>query len=134
MTDIPTLDFFDNLVLNGYELQTPPDLNMTAPPRHRRGEKFLCGPIPWAWLELAGEQPGKSLHVAIILWQAALCHKSGQVRFCYAHGSTLGVEVDAARRGLSALADVDLVTIQHQRGKCSLVTLQEVRHQRLQLI
>jgi len=41
------------------------------PPKHKPGERFLKGPIPMRWLELAGLQPGKSMHVAVALWHLA---------------------------------------------------------------
>ena len=38
-------------------------------PRHRQGEKFLKGPIPWDWLTKAAQLPGHALHVALVLWR-----------------------------------------------------------------
>jgi hypothetical protein len=43
--------------------------------RHRQGEKFLKGPIPWPWLERAFLLPGKALHVALLLWREAGCRR-----------------------------------------------------------
>jgi hypothetical protein len=41
----------------------PPAAGLTRrPPRHRRGERFLKGPIPWPWISAAAALPGKALH------------------------------------------------------------------------
>ena len=34
-------------------------------PRHKPGEKFLKGPIPWPWIESAGALPGKALAIGL---------------------------------------------------------------------
>ena len=55
---------------------TPSSFHQEAPrqhqqpriPRHNRGERFLKGPIPWRWLEVAARLPGRALAVALVLW------------------------------------------------------------------
>lgn len=95
------------------------------PPRHRQGETFLRGPIPWAWLDRAGRLPGKALAVALWLWMQAGCKKNRTVRFQLAGVTAMGMHADTARRGLRALANAGLVSILHRPG-CGLeVTLLE---------
>src|SRR5262245_55299583 len=35
------------------------------PPRHRRGDPFIKGPIPYAWITSACRLPGVGLHIAM---------------------------------------------------------------------
>ncbi|HEY7311901.1 MAG TPA: hypothetical protein VH643_21235 [Gemmataceae bacterium] len=93
------------------------------PPRHRNGEAFLKGPIPWSWLERACRLPGKALHVPLLLWKEAGCRNSRTVTLCLARPAALGMHVDTASRGLRALASAGLVSIRRQPGKPLEVTL-----------
>jgi hypothetical protein len=96
------------------------------PPRHRPGEKFLKGPIPWSWLERTFLLSGKALHVALLLWREAGCLHSRTVRLCLGGRLPAGLSRQSARRGLRRLADVGLVTIR-QRPGCGLeVTINDV--------
>jgi hypothetical protein len=95
------------------------------PPRHRPGEEFLKGPIPWPWLERALTLPGKALHVAILLWKEAGCRRNRTVRFRLAGTAVLGIHPDTAKRGLRALAGAGLVSICHRPGRALEVTLLE---------
>jgi hypothetical protein len=93
------------------------------PPRHRRGEKFLKGPIPWVWLERAFGLRGKALQVALLLWFEAGCRKSRTVRLCLSGHLPTGLNRQSARRGLRALAGAGLVRIAHAPGQGLEVTL-----------
>jgi hypothetical protein len=95
------------------------------PPRHRQGEKFLKGPIPWPWLRRALALPGKALHVALLLWKEAGCCRKRTVRFRLAGTAALGIHPDTAKRGLRALATAGLVSIRHHPGQALEVTLLE---------
>jgi hypothetical protein len=93
------------------------------PPRHRPGEAFLKGPVPWPWLRRALTLPGKALHVAVLLWMEAGCRRSRTVRFRLAGTAALGIHPDTAKRGLRALAAAGLVSIRHRPGRALDVTL-----------
>jgi hypothetical protein len=95
------------------------------PPRHRPGEKFLKGPVPWAWLEKAGRLPGKALLVALLLWMEAGCRKNRTVPFCLTGAAELGLHADTFKRGLRALAGVGLVAVNTRPGRALEVTLLE---------
>jgi hypothetical protein len=131
----PPLDLLDVEALRG------PQADLVAlarglgirPPRHRQGEKFLKGPIPWTWLERAFLLPGKALHVALLLWQKAGCRRSRTVPFCLAGGLPPGLNEQSARRGLRRLEAAGLVTVRHSPGRGLEVTLNRVSadsHQR----
>ena len=95
-------------------------------PRHKAGEKFLRGPIPWPWLETAGRLPGKTLHVAMVLWLLAGIARRRTVRWAPAIAATLGIGRHAAYRGLAALEAAGLITVDRRNGRCPVVTVNDV--------
>lgn len=94
-------------------------------PRHRPGETFLKGPIPWNWLATAGSLRGKALHVALVLWREAGCRKSPTIRFRISQIADFNFHRDTAHRGLQALKSAKLVNVRHYPGQCLEVTLLE---------
>ena len=56
-----------------------PETKARKQPTRNTVNKFLKGPIPWQWLEVAANLPGKSLHVAIVIWHLSALNKSGKV-------------------------------------------------------
>jgi hypothetical protein len=96
------------------------------PPRHRRGEKFIKGPIPWAWMECAFGLRSKALQVALLLWFEVGCRSSRTVRICLSGRLPKGLNRQSARRGLRALAEAGLITIVYPPGRGLEVTLLDV--------
>jgi hypothetical protein len=91
-------------------------------PRHGEGERFLKGPIPMKWLLPAMRLRGKSLAVALILWQEAFMKKTARVTFSLVNaGGT--IDRQAARRALEKLEAEGLVKIERRRGCKHRVTL-----------
>jgi hypothetical protein len=113
----------DTLSLPGNPLQVAMANAKAKPPRHRQGEKFLKGPIPWAWVARAIPLNGKALAVALVLWQEAGCKKSRTVRFRPNQTDSTGMHRSTARRGLRALEAAKLVTTRQIPGQCLEVTL-----------
>ena len=93
-----------------------------ALPRANPGEQFLLGPIPWHWLEVAGQHRGRGLHVAIALWHLATMERNAQVSLPLAMLRGLGVGRHAARRGLKALERAGVVSVVRGRGKAAVGT------------
>ncbi len=94
----------------------------SRPPRHRPGEHFLRGPIPWRWLEVAAELPGKVLAVALLLWREAGCRNARTVPL---NLSAMRIPRRTAQRAMQALEDSGLVAVEHRIGRPSLVTLRD---------
>jgi hypothetical protein len=115
------MDPFDEDALRGPEI----DLKALGcrpsrtPPRHRQGEKFLKGPIPWPWLAAAFPLPGKAMHLALVLWREAGCRRSRTVRLCLSGELPPGLSRQSARRALRRLAGAGLITV-HRRPGCGL--------------
>ena len=92
------------------------------PPRHGQGEKFLKGPIPWRWLELAGALPGKALAVGLAVWREAGCLNDRTVPL---NLSAQPMPRRTAQRALQALAAAGLVSVESRDGRPPLVTLND---------
>jgi len=95
------------------------------PPRHLRGDWFLKGPIPGAWLEVAVRLPGKALHVSLALWFEAGRKRTGTVTLGHALLRRFNVSRNAGYRALEALASAGLVEVEQRAGRAPRVTLQE---------
>ena len=95
------------------------------PPRHRQGEKFLKGPIPWKWLTEAGKLTGHALHVGIALWHLRFLTRSRTVALSGKLLEELGVSRFAGYRALTALEEAGLVSVQRHRGRNPVVTILE---------
>src|SRR5262245_40438261 len=102
---------------------TAPAKPRKRPPRHRQGERFLKGPIPWTWLDRAGRLPGKALRVALTLWQEAGFTKNRTVRLCLKGALPMRLNRQSARRGLRSLAGAGLVAVRSLPGRGLEITL-----------
>ena len=94
-------------------------------PRHKAGEKFLKGPIPWLWLIKAAKLPGRALHVGIVLWFLAGMKRSHQISLSRLQLTNLGVKRHSGYRGVEALERAGLVSVDRKRGRQAIVTLLE---------
>jgi hypothetical protein len=114
----------DHLRLNGATTETAPErpAKPKKPPRHRPGEWFLRGPIPWPWLDAAARLPGKALAVALCLWREAGRRRQRTVKLCLGRVG-LGVSKYAARRAIRYLETAGLVSVLRERGRGLEVTL-----------
>ena len=101
----------------------PSDRRKPRVPRHRRGELFLRGPIPWNWLVAAARLPGRALAVAIVLWFEAGVKGAAVVALSQKRLRDLGVKRHAGYRGLTSLEESGLVSVQRHPGRLSVVTL-----------
>jgi hypothetical protein len=119
--DVDTLRFTDAATP---ALQIP---SSTRPPRHRQGEPFLKGPIPWPWLKAALRLPGRSLHVALLLWKDVGVKNRRTVRFNLSRAAELlGVDTSTTRDGLRELERAGLLTVQVVPGRPSQVTVNDL--------
>jgi DNA-binding transcriptional ArsR family regulator len=100
------------------------------PPRHRVGEPFLRGPIPFAWWASACRLPGCALHVASVVRFRAGREGCDGIRLGFTEVEReLGVKEDTARRGLRALAGAGLVAVAYPAGSRPEMSVLEAAHQ-----
>ena len=92
-------------------------------PRHRQGELFLKGPVPWQWLRRAAALPGRALHVGVTLWVfAGMKGPKLKLSYVWLHEQT-GIDRFAGERGLQALEKAGLIAVERHRGRKPVVTL-----------
>lgn len=87
-----------------------------APPRHRPGEPFLKGPIPFDWMATACRLPGSGLQVVSAV--RFLCDRFGRGnRWGLAKiAESIGISSDSAERGLHAAEEAGLVSAVREPG------------------
>ncbi len=109
LPNVPKIEFRDNKSL----------------PRHKNGEKFLKGPIPLDWLNMAAKLPGKALHVAIAIWFLAGIKKMRTIALSGSVLNGMGVKRNAAYRALAELEGAGLISVIRYHGRLSEVTILE---------
>src|SRR4051812_28945027 len=86
------------------------------PPRHRAGETFLRGPIPFAWVASACQLPGAGLHVAMVV-RFLLCRFPRLRAWGLAEIALRpGLHERTAQRGLHAAEAAGLVIVAREPG------------------
>jgi hypothetical protein len=89
------------------------------PPRHRSGDPFIKGPIPYAWIASACRLPGSGLHVTMAC-RFLCCRFKGPNRWgLHTIASGLRISPDSARRGLHAAELAGLLAVEREPG-CKL--------------
>jgi len=120
------------LALPGKSL--PPKTEIKSPephgkaPKHKPGQRFLRGPIPWSWVCTASVASGQGsgLKVAMAIWHlVGLNRGKAAIRLSGARLRELGVDRHAGYRGLSSLEEAGLVRVDRQPGRNPLVTVLE---------
>lgn len=95
-------------------------------PRVARNDMFLKGPVPMRWLSLAGQLPGRALHVGLALWfHSGLQRSKTNIVIARSTLAQLGVDRFAAARGLRQLEEAGLVRVERCTGRSPRVTLKE---------
>jgi hypothetical protein len=107
-------------------LASVPDLQRLVrrrPPRHRRGESFLRGPIPYAWVAAACRLAGAGPNVAFVVRFLRNRFARGRDRR-WSIGEMariLGVSHDSVRRGSRSAEGAGLLSIAGRRGRKLIV-------------
>lgn len=122
-------DFEKPHVSRSQKIEPPEKLPL---PRHKKGEKFLKGPIPWWFLSKAGRLKGHALHVAIGLWFIAGIEENGIIKVSQKVMREMGVNHTTANRGLQELEKAGLISIiDRGRGRTAKVRLSSRTESRL---
>jgi hypothetical protein len=89
------------------------------PPRHRSGDPFIKGPIPYAWIASASRLPGAGLPVAMACRFLCCRFRSPNRWGLDDIANGLRVSIRSARRGLNAAELVGLLAVDREPG-CKL--------------
>jgi hypothetical protein len=116
-------DHFDLVDFEALPGEVPQFRSRRRTPRPKPGEKFIRGPIPLRWVELASALPGKALAVGLRIWYVAGCKSTRTVPL---NLSRQGLTRNAANRALLVLQHAGLVSVVSRRGRPPLVTLLDV--------
>jgi hypothetical protein len=121
----------DPLTLDLSRLRLPSDSLPLAvskrprrPPRHRRGEWFLKGPIPGSWLGPAAALNARALRLALAIWFEAGVTGQRTIRLSAETLRRFCVPPDGCRKGLAQLTAAGLVSTTSRPGARPLITLE----------
>lgn len=89
-------------------------------------EASLRGPIAKKWICKAANMPGKSLHLALLIWCATSMNRMQSVTISNVDARSFGLERNAKYRALACLEDEGLISVERRLGKSPLVTLLDV--------
>lgn len=92
-------------------------------PKHGKGERFIRGPIPLAWMKLAARCGNRAEAVALLLWYAAGFQRSNPVKLSKSILAELNVHPKTAKRVLVRMREIGLVDAEFHRGRSPVVTL-----------
>jgi len=95
-------------------------------PKHKQGEYFLKGPVPWAWITAASRLPGKALHAGTAIWFLAGMKNQRTVALSGKILRNMGVERVAGYRALNVLEKAGLVSVSRHPGRNPEVTVNDV--------
>lgn len=92
-------------------------------PKHRPGERFVRGPIPYTWLRPALALGGKAGNLALALWWLVGVERSNPVRLTGRVLRDFHISPRAARRLLLRFEQAGLVQVDRQRGRGPIVAV-----------
>ncbi len=92
----------------------------------RRGDLFIKGPIPMAWISSAANLPGKSILVALAFFWLAGMKQQQKVKITRQALELFNVSDDAYRDALIRLEQAGLIKVSRAQGQRALVEI--VRH------
>lgn len=86
-----------------------------------RGGKYVRGPLDW--LQVAGRQRGRALHVALVVCYLSSLRRHKTISLSMSACAAFGLDRFAVHRALNALELAGLVTVDRGAGCLPLVTI-----------
>ena len=96
-------------------------------PAHRKGERFLKGPIPWRWIVKAANLPGGAIKVGLAVWFQGGMKRSRKVKLSNQMVKELGISRQGKYSAIENLERAGLVTSKKKRGRATEVTILDVK-------
>src|SRR5450759_2876614 len=103
-----------------------PERRVSPALSHHKQARFIKGPIPLDWIEVAAKLPGKTLHVALAICYLAGMNKLKPFRLTRRTIKVFGVSRHAAYRALGAMEEAGLVDVERHPGKNPVITVKEL--------
>ena len=103
-----------------------PERRVSPARRSHKQARFIRGPIPLDWIEVAAKLPGKTLHVALAICYLAGMNKLNSFRLTRGTLMVFGVSRHAAYRALGAMEEAGLVNVERHPGKNPVITVKEL--------
>lgn len=103
-----------------------PERRVSPARRSHKQARFIRGPIPLDWIEVAAKLPGKTLHVALAIRYLAGMNKLNPFRLNRRTLMVFGVSRHAAYRALRAMEEAGLVNVERLPGKNPVITVKEL--------
>ena len=95
-------------------------------PTHKKGERFLKGPIPWNWIVEAANISGSALKVSLALWFLSGITNTGTVKLSNGLLGELGITRRTKYRVLKALESSGLISVSQHSGNSPEITINPV--------
>lgn len=96
------------------------------PPRHKKGEKFLKGPIPLNWLLKAASISGGAFKVAIVIWFLVGVSNKRTISLPNGLLDKFGVSKRTKYRCLKAMERAGLISISQGKGSSPVIEVNSV--------
>jgi hypothetical protein len=93
----------------------------------RPRDKFIKGPIPLNWIQLANGLPGKAGAVGLALWFLSGVQRSASVRLTGEVERIARCDRKTTYRALTALDSAGLISVARRRGARPIATLLDAR-------
>lgn len=122
-TDTVNLDRF-RLTVHEMPRKSRAVSRRTAPPKHKAGERFLRGPIPWPWITRAMQLGRAPLALSLVIWRLVGVQRSRTVHLTASEWECVG-ERKAVYRALDVLERAGLITVERHRGRGPMVEVCE---------
>ena len=95
----------------------------SSPPSHKKGERFIKGPIPWNWMIKATAISGNAVAVSLAIWHLAGMMKTDTVRLSNKILAELSIDRSGKYRALKRLEKAGLISQKKRPGCSPVVTI-----------
>jgi hypothetical protein len=101
----------------------------SVPTPNTSGKRFIKGPLPLEWFEMASALPGKTLHVALAIWFQVGLERTTTVKLGQKRVARFAVSRDAKYDALRRLAEAGLIELEQRPGQAAQITLVQIGNQ-----
>ena len=100
--------------------------NKKKVPRHRKGERFLKGPIPWSWIVEASNISGGAMKVSLAIWLLAGIKNADKIKLSNGVLEELGISRPTKYRAIKAMEHAGLISVSQHSGNSPEITINPV--------